>query len=368
MNLNRKPASPETVVASLNGFTPIEDAAPPSSRSRIVWIDYAKGLSIFLVVLGHILIGLKRSEIMSEGLALRIWDAEYYNFRMPFFFLLSGLFADRLASRTAKAFLLDKLATIAYPYFLWSVIQVSIQVLMDRYTNNTMTLADLAWLPLYPVMQFWFIYTLFFVMLAHFVMRKIGIGPAGCLLASLAFYAIQNTVPLGEWWPLMRVQYNLPFYALGCVAGVYGSKIRIHSSSALVLIMILGYGVVVYAASNLIRPPLAVQFAVPLCGMAASIALSVLISRIPAMYVVRTLGRHSLEIFVGHTLAAAATRIVLHKALKIDALMLHAILGTAAGIGFPLILVWLCNRSGIDSLFRLPRPATSPRPRVSLQP
>jgi fucose 4-O-acetylase-like acetyltransferase len=75
----------------------------------------AKGVGIFLVVLGHTLRGLDSSRIIADNGAFRSVDSWIYSFHMPLFFLLSGLFAERRIERNAGEFVLDKLATLAYP-------------------------------------------------------------------------------------------------------------------------------------------------------------------------------------------------------------------------------------------------------------
>ena len=63
------------------------------TKSRINWIDFGKGLAIFLVLVGHILLGMYQSEkfpIWNNLLLLLI--AQIYIFHIPVFFALSGYF------------------------------------------------------------------------------------------------------------------------------------------------------------------------------------------------------------------------------------------------------------------------------------
>ena len=45
---------------------------------------------------------------------------------MPLFFFLSGLFLFRSGAKSLSAFTSEKLGTIVYPYFIWSVINIMI--------------------------------------------------------------------------------------------------------------------------------------------------------------------------------------------------------------------------------------------------
>lgn len=48
-------------------------------RERVLWLDYAKGLLIILVVLGH---------VMPENALMHSW---IYSWHMPAFFVLNGI-------------------------------------------------------------------------------------------------------------------------------------------------------------------------------------------------------------------------------------------------------------------------------------
>ncbi len=337
------------------------EAAPTTADSRIAWIDYARGFNILIVVIGHVILGLRSTNMLSDGPWFRVWDARYYNFRMPLFFLLSGLFAERQLRRSAGSFLRDKGATLVYPYFIWSTLQILVQIGLNPITRGQITFQHLLWQPLFPEGQFWFLHVLFFIMLAYFLMRKLGVGPVACLIVSLACYAAQHDRPQASSWPLQRILYYGPFYAFGGLAGLWVSKIRIGQPWQLAAILLAGFGVVAAAIQVEGDPPLPVQMAVTLCGIAAAIALTALLSRSRFMGFLPVLGRYSLEILVAHMLSAAGLRIVLQKVLHVENIAAHVILGSSAGIIGPLLLVWVCNRLNVKYAFRLPRPA-KPRP------
>ena len=69
------------------------------TKSRINWIDFGKGLAIFLVLVGHVLLGMYQSEkfpIWNNLLLLLI--AQIYIFHIPVFFALSGYFFKPVSS------------------------------------------------------------------------------------------------------------------------------------------------------------------------------------------------------------------------------------------------------------------------------
>jgi|GEM_PF-897635 len=349
-------------IERVDSLNPVETAAaPPTPRSRIAWIDHARGLSILMVVIGHVILGMTSTGLLDDGPLLRIWDARYYNIRMPFFFLLSGLFAERWVGRTTADFLRDKGATIVYPYFVWGILQISIQAAIAPITNGNMTIWHVIRLPVLSSGQFWFLQVLFYIMLGYFLLRKLGLGPISCLMVALGGYAMQGEWPQGSTIPLELVGYYAPFYAVGGVAGAFASWFRVERPAHLAAIMIGGFGALAGAIRLGETPPLPIQLTATLCGIAGAIALTSLLSRSRIMGFLPVLGRYSLEILVAHMLSAMGLRLALHRIFHVESAAVHLILGVVAGIVGPLLLVWLCNRLNIRYAFRLPRPPKPPR-------
>lgn len=87
---------------------------------RLDFIDIAKGIGIFLVVLGHSLVPQIRESVPA---AKFLWIF-IYNFHMPLFFFLSGwLFERGLPKYTSKGrFILNKFKFLMVPYFVFSIL------------------------------------------------------------------------------------------------------------------------------------------------------------------------------------------------------------------------------------------------------
>ncbi|MDR1895700.1 MAG: acyltransferase family protein [Prevotellaceae bacterium] len=75
---------------------------------RIIWIDIAKGLGIFLVVVGH---------VISSGNILHHW---IYSFHMPLFFFLSGICLNN--DRIYTGFLYKRLKSLLLPYLYFGIL------------------------------------------------------------------------------------------------------------------------------------------------------------------------------------------------------------------------------------------------------
>lgn len=80
-------------------------------KERIEWIDLAKGMSIILVAYGHM--GLAGIPFLGGWLAA---------FRMPFFFMVSGLLFNAAKYPSLISFLQRRWATLIRPFFIFSAL------------------------------------------------------------------------------------------------------------------------------------------------------------------------------------------------------------------------------------------------------
>src|SRR5438477_5847754 len=116
------------------GITRMQSANDVAKRQRVDWVDYAKGFCIVFVVMMHSTLGVEAA-VGREGW-LHTVVAFAKPFRMPDFFLISGLFLARVIDRNWMTYLdrkvlhyvidrnwmtyLDrKVLHFAYFYMLW---------------------------------------------------------------------------------------------------------------------------------------------------------------------------------------------------------------------------------------------------------
>lgn len=95
------------------------EAAPP--RNRVEWIDVAKGICIFLVVMLHTNYYVEEDHGYRHGWLSHVVDFAK-PFRMPDFFLLSGLLLGRVINRPWRSYLDTKVVHFLYFFVLWEAI------------------------------------------------------------------------------------------------------------------------------------------------------------------------------------------------------------------------------------------------------
>src|SRR5256885_3566188 len=139
-------------------------------RGRVDWVDYAKGFCIVFGVMMHSTLGVEQA-VGDQGW-LHMVVAFAKPFRMPDFFLISGLFLAQVIDRDWRTYLDRKVLHFAYFYLLWTAIQFAIKAPLFVHEHG---LLGTIWLYIEsfwePFGTLWFIYLLpiFFVVtkLAH---------------------------------------------------------------------------------------------------------------------------------------------------------------------------------------------------------
>src|SRR5262245_31052008 len=92
-------------------------AAHASAEDRVAWVDTAKGFCIILVVMMHSTLGVGNAAGQEGWLHTVVAFAT--PFRMPDFFLISGLFLARVSGRDWRTYLDRKVVHFVYFYLLW---------------------------------------------------------------------------------------------------------------------------------------------------------------------------------------------------------------------------------------------------------
>ncbi|HEM6453330.1 TPA: acyltransferase family protein [Streptococcus suis] len=126
------------------------------------WVDFGKGLSIFLVVLGHVVLGLYESKrFQSDETWLWIFVQSIYIFHIPVFFALSGYFFKPVSSISEfKNYILNKSIQLGIPFIFYNIIQFILQSIGGDSVRDAATLVDLINIYKAPLGVSWFLYVL----------------------------------------------------------------------------------------------------------------------------------------------------------------------------------------------------------------
>ncbi len=190
----------------------------PRADSRIGWVDYAKGLCILLVVMFHTVNHYENA--VGETGWMR-WMVDFSKpFRMPDFFLVSGLFLARTINAPLRDFIDRKVFHFAYFYLLWLTITLVITDNDVLRANPVEWVRMFAWHIIQPVGTLWFVH-----MLAIFYIftRAIRSAPAWAVLAVAGGLQIAHQ---GGWldtpsFALSRAMDYYVFFFFGYTASTF---------------------------------------------------------------------------------------------------------------------------------------------------
>lgn len=344
-------------------------------QGRLGWIDYARGIAITLVCYRHVFEGSKEAGIpVGDYPFLEQFNIFLYSFRMPLFFILSGFFiTGSLQKRGLKLFIESRARTILYPYFVWGVLQFTLQMLFTNYTNYHPTPSsylDLLYRPR-ECAQFWYLYALFNVSVLYAFSKYVLKIPAvyNIFLGIFFFYIssqiYQRNINTGL---LFDILHYYIFFSIGDFAGSYILDEKRQKSFGSVKLMALSLipfaaGQVYFLLENLnhsTRKYMYVEFYQPfvflliaLIGCFFIINLTFYLQKSNSFRWITVLGRHSLYIYVAHVIVFAGTRIVLHKLFGIQNVAIIMVTGIVCGLLVPVLLYRLAVRLNIRWIFTL---------------
>lgn len=129
-----------------------------SAQDRVAWVDYAKGVCILLVVMFHTV---NHYEEAVGATGWMRWIVDFSKpFRMPDFFLISGLFLSRTINANLLTYFDKKVVHFAYFYLLWLALTLLVTD-HDTLTANPVEFLKLyGWNILQPTGVLWFAHML----------------------------------------------------------------------------------------------------------------------------------------------------------------------------------------------------------------
>jgi uncharacterized membrane protein YcfT len=336
-----------------------------SSTERVAWVDYAKGFCIIMVVMMHSTLGVEKAA-GAEGW-MHALVAFATPFRMPDFFLISGLFLGRVIDRNWRDYLDRKVVHFAYFYLLWLTIQFVFKAPEFASGIGPGGVVQLYLVSLIdPFGTIWFIYLLpiFFV-----VVKATKRVPWWIIWAIGAALEISD-VHTG-WIVIDEFAARFVYFYSGYVFAplMFRAADAVSNRPALAAGGLAVWGAVNGAAvfSGVSALPV-VSLALGLAGAGAVVTFATLLSRVNFMAAIRACGRHSIVIYLAFFLPMAASRIALLRLGVTEDIGTISLIVTVSGVVFPLVLFWIVRGTPLRFLFERPDFARLERRRPELVP
>src|ERR1700754_2753840 len=346
----------ETIMTS-NGTT---------ASDRVDWVDYAKGICIVMVVMMHSVLGVELAAGQTGFMHVVVMFAK--PFRMPDFFLISGLFLPLVIGRDWRTYLDRKVVHFAYFYVLWVTIQFGFKA-PSFAAEQGWAHVGLMYLESFiePFGTLWFIYLLpvFFV-----VIKATRRMPPAAIWGMAALLEMAH---LATGWPVIdefcaRFVYIYSGYLFADAVFALSDRARARPALALT-------GLALWALANgsLVKFGFSewpvISLALGLAGACAIVTMGTLLARAHWLTSLRFCGEHSIVIYLAFFLPMAVTRTLLLRPGVITDIGTISLIVTIAGVIGALAIWRIALAAGANFLFE--RPAAfwiaPKKPRAALQ-
>ena len=357
---------------------------PILQRNRYNWVDYLRGIVILLVVYHHTYLGIQRSG-MDVPSSVSDANMVFYSFRMPLFFIVSGIFTSlSLGKKSLRELIWTKYDKIFYPYLIWSFLQLTLQIILSNFTNAERDYSDYLFILYQPrkLDQFWYLPALFnATMVFLFFKTKVKPKAAFHLLIGLGFYFLSpflNSISMISDWMRFYV-----FFVIGdLISGIiFRPTVQNKLKSLVTFLLFLPLFIVaqVYYLHNNVgtrimeMTPLnsfnadhtlyllyEVNFLfIAFIGCVTLTILAFVLERWNKLSFLRVLGYHSLYIYITHIIVVGFSRFLLTRVFGVTDITIILLTGIAFGVTVPIVFYNLLGRRTLWFLFSSKRKNTA---------
>jgi len=326
-------------------------------------VDMAKGISIFLVVMMYAASSVGED---TGGVGALHWAIAFATpFRMPEFFLISGLFLSQVIDRPWSAYADRRVVHYLYFYALWALIHIVFKVGLLA-MDPVGAIEQIAWAVIQPYGVLWFIYMLAAVSAVTKLLHDLSAPKWGVF--AVAAILQMATIQTGSYLVDQFAEYFVFFYA-GYVLAPHlfrlAARATEHVALALagLLIWVILNAALVFSpgfAMHPIHPVMGyaglpgLHLVLALVGTAALCVIAALLTRLPFMDWLRWMGSKSLVIYVAFVLPMGISRTLLIKFGVVEPTVLSLTI-LVISITSPLVLYWIVQRIGFGRfLFERP--------------
>lgn len=304
---------------------------------RDVFVDRLKGYACFLVVFGHVIMGIRLCGIKVPG-ALFTLEKFIWSFHVALFLFLSG-YVYRITNEwkskgTRLRFVGHKLLNLGIPYVFFSAVYVLINSFVSN-SNTHYSVSDILLIWKTPIAQYWFLYALFFLFCIWALLSVKLSNLQITVLAAAVGYVF-------DFGSLSVVSSSALAFGLGTVFSVEFLKNTNRKIKYAILLchLILGF---VLSYFDFINLPFVKETVMVLGICASMVFISLLQKNNSAAKFLGFMNKYSFQIYLLHTIFTAAIRILLIRT-GVTSWVVHIALGCIGGIGFSAAAAYIADK------------------------
>lgn len=320
-------------------------------RGRVAWVDYARGLCIVLVVMMHSTLGVEAAAGGEGWLHAVVAFAK--PFRIPAFFLISGLLFAHVAGRDRRGFLDSKILHFVYFYVLWLTIQFAFRTPAGIAAHGlAQELHDFLLAFIDPFGPLWFIYML----PVFYVVTRLTHGVPAPAIFIVA--ALLESLHVQTGWTLIdEFCARFVYFYSGFVfsRAIFDRAAWPAPHKGLALAALVGWAL---ANALAVRAGISewpgVSLVLGFLGAGAIVIVAALLADGGWLSAIRAIGRNTLPVYVAFTIPMAMTRTLLLKTGAMSDIGTLSLLVTVVALLVPLALARLVRGTWLGFLFERP--------------
>jgi uncharacterized membrane protein YcfT len=282
---------------------------------RVDWVDTAKGICIVFVVMMHSTLGVE-AVMGREG--FMHWVVAFAKpFRMPDFFMISGLFLARAIDRDWRTYADKRVLHFIYFYLLWLLIQSGFKYADLSGGDPVGFVSHLAWGLVEPFSTLWFIYILAIFSVVTKALRRVPNHLVLVVAAALQILRVDT-----PWFLLNEFCERWVYFLVGYMFApwIFGIARRAAARSWSASLALAGWaglnGLLSLTSTGSIRYPTPAElpvigFFLGIAGALAIVSVASLVTRASWAKPLRYCGRNSISIYLAFFLPMAVTRTLL---------------------------------------------------------
>lgn len=307
-------------------------------KKHLDWIDYAKGIAILLVVIGHAFPDAS-AEGGVENEFLRMFRDVIYQFHMPLLFFISGMLTGKIlrleTMRVRYGYVKDRAKRLLVPYFSVAVFYLPFKIALSSFANQPYDITGI-WKILLgenPDGGLWFLYALFLIqsIMCLFVSEK---NLVVSLIMSVVIALLIVWMDTRWYWVDDAI-----FYLCFVIVGLWYANSSLYNKPINMLYM------VAFLALFVVSLTVFFMTKSSYCKLSSGFLGSLLVIGISKMIetgnvvsgALKTLGQYTMDIYIFHGILMVVARILFYSILGWNYYVCCAIM-LLVGIIMPLII------------------------------
>ena len=324
-----------------------------------------KVFSIFLVLVGHVLLGLYQSEkFPTANNILSFLVAQVYIFHIPVFFALSGYFFKPVSDlKEFWQYAKKKTIIFGLPYIFYSIIHFSLQKIAGATVRIPTTIFDLINIYKNPLGVSWYLYILWSILIVYGLISILIKNRRILFLISVFAYCLTLFLQIDIYIIQRTLVWGICFFLGSMLSEIHFDKINLKK----ILFFFVPFDFIYMLAWFLFYEVGSkkdyVSYSNPgLWGIAFIVCVLVAFAIFPKMeksfpktfQYFTTYGKDSLGIYILHAPICSMIRILMLK-VGINSVFLHVVVGIVLGWYLSILATYILKKISFLNIVLLPQ-------------